>query len=92
MNIIYKITYPTGKIYVGQDRTDSITYFGSADSDLIAKDFSREQRRRFTVTREILWESESATQAEVTQKEVDFIKSLRSNDPSIGYNQWPQLK
>jgi hypothetical protein len=92
MNIIYKITYPTGKIYVGQDRTDSITYFGSADSDLIAKDFSREQRRRFTVTREILWESESATQAEVTQKEVEFIKSLRSNDPSVGYNQWPQLK
>ena len=47
MNIIYKITYPNGKIYVGQDRTDSVTYFGSADSDLIAKDFTREQRRRF---------------------------------------------
>ena len=39
MNVIYKITYPNGKIYVGQDRTDSINYFGSADSDLIAKDF-----------------------------------------------------
>ena len=49
MNIIYKITYPNGKTYVGQDRTDSINYFGSADSDLIAKDFTREQRRRFTV-------------------------------------------
>jgi len=31
MNIIYKITYPNGKIYVGQDRTDSITYFGNAN-------------------------------------------------------------
>ena len=92
MNIIYKITYPNGKIYVGQDRTDSIKYFGSADSDLIAKDFTREQRRRFTVTREILWESETATHAEVTQKEIEFINSLKSNDPSVGYNQWPKFK
>jgi hypothetical protein len=86
MKIIYKITYPNGKIYVGQDRTDSINYFGSADSDLIAKDFSLEERLRFTVTREILWQSENATLAEVTQKELEFINSLRSNDPSVGYN------
>jgi hypothetical protein len=92
MNIIYKITYPNGKIYVGQDRTDSITYFGSANSDLIAKDFTQEQRRGFTVTREILWESETATQSEVTLKEVEFINSLKSNDPSVGYNQWPKFK
>ena len=92
MNIIYKITYPNGKIYIGQDRTDSITYFGSANSDLIAKDFTQEQRRRFTVTRETLWESEAATQSEVALKEVEFINSLKSNDPSVGYNQWPKFK
>jgi hypothetical protein len=92
MNVIYKITYPNGKIYVGQDRTDSINYFGSADSDLIARDFSREERRRFTVTRESLWESEAAPRAAVTQKEVEFINSLKSNDPSVGYNQWPKFK
>ena len=91
MNVIYKITYPNGKIYVGQDRTDSINYFGSADSALIAKDFTREQRR-FTVTREVLWESETATPAEVTQREVEFISALKSNDPSVGYNQWPKFK
>jgi hypothetical protein len=66
MNIIYKITYPNGKIYVGLDCTDSINYFGSAGSALIAKDFTRQQRRHFTVTREILWESETATPVEVT--------------------------
>ncbi|MBH0178067.1 MAG: GIY-YIG nuclease family protein [Nitrospira sp.] len=92
MSVIYKITYPNGKIYVGQDRTDDINYFGSPDSTLIAKDFNREQRRRFTVTREILWESATATQAEVIQKEVEFITCLRSNDPSVGYNQWPKFK
>jgi hypothetical protein len=92
MNVIDKITYPNGKIYVGQDRTDSINYFGSANSDLIARDFSREQRRSFAVAREVLWESETATQAEVTQKEVEFINFLKSNDPSIGYNRWPKPK
>lgn len=91
MNVIYKITYPNGKIYVGQDLTDSIAYFGSPDSDLIAKDFTREQRRHFTVTKEILWESETASPAEVTQKEVEFIIALRSNDPSVGYNQRPKF-
>ena len=30
MKIIYKITYPNGKIYIGQDLTDSANYFGSA--------------------------------------------------------------
>jgi len=92
MNLICKITDPNGKIYVGQDRTDSVTYFGSADGDLIAKHFTREQRRRFTVTREILWESEAAAQAGVAQKEVEFINSLKSSDPSVGYKQWPKFK
>jgi len=92
MNVIYKITYPNGKIYVGQDRTDSINYFGSASSELIAKDFTRAQRRDFTIRREILWESETASHSEVSQKEAEFINLLRANDPAIGYNQWPPFK
>jgi len=92
MKVIYRITYPNGKIYVGKDLTDSINYFGSASSDLIAKDFTREQRRDFSVRREILWESDSASDAEANKKEVEFILKLRSNDPSIGYNQWPRPK
>ena len=92
MMVIYKITYRNGKVYVGQDRTDSINYFGSASSELIAKDFTREQQRDFTIRKEILWESETTTPAEVTAKEVEFILALKSNDPSIGYNRWPQIK
>lgn len=90
MKVIYKITYPNGKIYVGKDFTDSINYFGSAASALIAKDFTREQRRDFTIRKQILWESETATDSEVNQKEVEFIRELRSNDPAVGYNQWPK--
>ena len=90
--VIYKITYPNGKIYVGQDLTDSLNYFGSASSELIAQDFTRDQMRDFTIRKEILWESESATKSEVSQKEIEFIRQFRSNDPSIGYNQWPKFK
>jgi len=44
MNVVYRITYPNGKIYIGQDRTNSINYFGSASSELIAKDFTSHEQ------------------------------------------------
>jgi hypothetical protein len=92
MKVIYKITYPNGKIYIGKDLTDSINYFGSADSSLIEQDFSREERRDFTIRKEIIWESESASDSDINQKEVEFINLYKSNDPSVGYNQWPKFK
>ena len=92
MKVIYKITYPKGKIYIGKDLTDSINYFGSADSTLIEQDFAREQRRDFTIRKEILWESDGASDEEVNQNEVELIRRYKSNDPAVGYNQWPKLK
>jgi hypothetical protein len=86
MKVIYKITHPNGRIYVGQDLTGSINYFGSANSTLIAADFTKEQTRDFTARKEILWESETATNAEVDAKEIEFILALHSNDPAVGYN------
>jgi len=88
--VIYKITYPNGKIYVGKDLTDSINYFGSAHSATIAQDFTVAQRQSFTITREILWSSDTADDREVALKEIEFIRRLRSNDPDIGYNRWPK--
>jgi hypothetical protein len=35
--VIYKITYPNGKIYVGMDLTDTINYLGSGDRSLIER-------------------------------------------------------
>ena len=52
----YKITYPNGKVYVGMDVTDTLTYFGSVNSRIIEQAFTREQRRDFTIYKEILWE------------------------------------
>lgn len=92
MKVIYKITYPNGKIYIGKDLTDSINYFGSANNQLIESDFTREQKRDFIIRKEILWESETATDQEVNKKEVELIKHYKSNDPCVGYNQWPKAK
>jgi len=89
--VIYKITYPNGKIYVGKDLTDTLNYMGSVNSQLIDEDFTtREERRVFVVRKEILWESDTASDVEVNRKEVEFIRVLRSNDPTIGYNRWPK--
>ena len=90
LKIIYKITYPNGKIYIGKDLTDSINYFGSANSELIAKDFTRKERQDFKIRKEILLESED--EKEVNQKEPKFILEFQSNDPAIGYNRWPKFK
>ena len=88
--VIYRITYPNGKIYIGKDLTDTTTYFGSPNSDLVAADFTREQRADFTVRKEILWESETASDSEVNAVEVDMIRKHESNNPEIGYNRWPK--
>jgi hypothetical protein len=86
MKVVYKITYPNGKIYIGMDLTDSINYFGSASSALIAKDFSRSERMSFAIRKDILWQSETASDSEVRSKEIELIRLNRSNEPEIGYN------
>jgi len=90
IKVIYKVTYPNGKIYIGKDLTDSITYFGSVNCYLVAKDFTREERRDFTVRKEILMESEDEN--EINSNESKFILEHKSNNPAIGYNRWPKFK
>lgn len=92
MKQIYKITYPNGKIYVGKDLTGTLTYFGSADSKIIAADFPPAVQKDFCIRKEILWESETASDAEVNKKEVELIRSLGANNPEKGYNRWPKFK
>ncbi len=88
--VIYKITYPNGKIYIGKDLTNSLNYFGSANSKLIELDFSEQERKSFTITKEILFESED--NSTINKKEVELILKFNSNNPKIGYNQWPKFK
>jgi hypothetical protein len=95
MKQVYRITYPTGKIYIGKDSVGSSRYFGSPNMELINADFEElpdEIRRDYTIRKEILWESDTASESELAEKEVEMIRRYRSNDPQIGYNRWPKFR
>lgn len=89
--VVYKITFPNGKIYVGKDiggSGHSLRYFGSWNNDLVAQDFTKEELKKFTLIKEILFESNDKN--EINFKEVEYIKHYSSNESSIGYNKWPK--
>jgi len=90
MKVVYKITYPNGKIYIGMDLTGSLTYFGSPSAELVAADFTPEERGDFTARKEILWESATALDTEVRAREIELIRLHRSNDPEVGDNRSPK--
>ena len=92
MKIIYKITYPNGKIYVGSDVAYNINYFGSASHSQVSSDFSWDQQLDFTIRKEILYWSEDANNSEVLKLEIQYIRTLRANDPRIGYNRHPPFR
>lgn len=91
---VYKITYPNGKIYVGMDLTGTLLYMGSPSAHAqIAADLDlTPDRFDVTLRKEILWESETATDAEVRAKEIELIRQTRANDPAIGYNLSPRFR
>jgi len=89
---IYKITYPNGKIYIGQDRTDDINYFGSADSFTIAADFTETEKRDFIVRKEILEKISRITIHDLNKLENKYIRDFESNNPDIGYNRTNQKR
>lgn len=91
---IYKITYPNGKIYVGMDLTGTMLYFGSPSvGEQIASDHELDRRDlTLTLRKEILWESETATDAEVRAVEIALIRENGANNPEIGYNKTPRYR
>jgi hypothetical protein len=92
LKTIYRITYPNGKIYIGKDLTNTFRYFGSPNSKLLESDFTDEEKKDFTIRREILWQSNDVTDREVNKKEIELILKFQSNNPKIGYNRSPKFK
>lgn len=86
VGVIYLVLYPNGKIYIGQDRTDDINYFGSADSHSIARDFTLQERRVFRIEKRILVRRRNISIRELNRLERKYINRYRSEDPSVGYN------
>ena len=86
--VIYKITYPNGKIYIGKGLTNTLNYFGSANSKLIEADFSEEERENFTINKQIIFSSED--EIEINKIESKLITDHQANNPKFGYNRWPK--
>ena len=82
MKQVYKITYPTGKIYIGKDSVGSARYFGTPQMEIVNADFAKlpkEKQLDYTIRKQILWESETATESELSLKEIEFIRQHQSN-------------
>jgi len=89
---VYKITYPNGKIYVGMDLTGTALYMGSPSAyEQIVADLELDpDKLELTLRKEILWQSEAATDKQVRDMEKQKILETRANDPAIGYNKLPR--
>lgn len=85
--VVYKITFPNGKIYIGKDIGEpghSQRYFGSWDNLTVEADYSKSELADFTLRKEILFES--MDKSSVTAMESELIRRFNSQDPRIGYN------
>ena len=92
MKVIYKITYPNGKIYVGKDSTgDNLRYFGSPDREYLEKDFTWEQQQDITLRKEILFFNETISDSDLSKKELELIVKHGANNPKRGYNLRPKF-
>jgi len=82
MKVIYKITYPNGKIYVGRDSTCSnLFYYGSPVHKYIEKDFTWEQQQDITLQKQILFSSETISDSEWTLPQAVYkVKQLYLNN------------
>jgi hypothetical protein len=89
---VYKITYPIGMIYVGSDDTGStFTYFGSPSAtERIAADLAP-WRDDLVVRKDILWESDTESKADMLKNERERIVELGANDPAVAYNLTPRF-
>ncbi|MES2499553.1 MAG: GIY-YIG nuclease family protein [Pseudomonadota bacterium] len=63
--VVYKLTFPNGKIYVGKDigaSGHSLRYFGSWFNANVEKDFTDKELRDFTIRKEIIFESKNKSE------------------------------
>lgn len=91
--VVYKITFPNGKIYIGKDiggDGHTIRYFGTWNYLAVEADFTREELMDFTIRKEVLFESDS--KQEVGRREMELIVEQKANNPDIGYNRTPKFR
>lgn len=86
MSQVFRVTFPNGKIFIGYDMIGQICYFGGFDSARIQEELKPFKYSKVSLQKELLWESETATEDEVLKTNERYVSIFRSNDPDIGYN------
>ena len=92
---VFKTTYPNGKIYVGSDtarnaKLDFFKYFGSPakeKSEMLEElgDYLT-SNKSYALKKDILYAQDNVRIGDILTKEQEFINSLNSKNPTIGYN------
>ncbi len=91
--VVYKITFPNGKIYIGKDigkDGHTIRYFGSWNYNRVEADFTKDDLKDFAIRREILFEGHD--KVEIGLKEMALIVEQGANNPELGYNTVPKFR
>jgi hypothetical protein len=90
---VHKIAYPNGKIYVGMDLTGTALYMGSPSAyEQIVADLELEPGQfELTLRKEILWECETATDAEVRAMEKQKIRETGLTIPRSATTGYPGI-
>ena len=91
--VVYKITFPNGKIYIGKDVGSgghTIRYFGTWNYEKVEDDFTKDELSDFTIRREFLFES--SDRLEIGRLEMQLIIEHGANDPDRCYNSVPKFR
>jgi len=92
---VFKVTFPNDKIYVGSDtalnaRLDFFKYFGSPRKGRVEMMSDMQDylsgSRQYSLKKEILFSKENVSVGEILKVERQFIRSLDSKNPKVGYN------
>jgi hypothetical protein len=91
--VVYKVTYPNGRIRVGHDVTEQTIESSAASMRSWSPRISRESSARISPgARRSSGRSDSATDEGLTRRKLEFVRELRANDPAVGYNRKPKFK
>lgn len=86
MKQVFKLTFPNRKVFIGKDGRGSITCFEGYSREAVEADFRNVILPAFSITKEVLWESEKAGEEEMETVVERYVRMFRADDPQFGYN------
>ncbi|WP_334064322.1 DUF429 domain-containing protein [Alteromonas genovensis] len=89
MKQVFKMTYPTGKIYIGfcsGEGEDDLSAFNWPKFRAELATLPVHQRVDYTIRRQVIWEDERVSSDELFQCWQETVSAYNACDPDTGYN------